>query len=179
MKTNSVWAGMLLEAIAILITLRFFVFSTPPLIPTVLVLVAGQGILLYSVHCLSHYVVGRLLGIRFRSLLVARSALKKSSSRIIRIIGQNAVTPILIIDRTSLAKATPLRRKAMFYAGVTGSITVPFLVAAYAASTGDPVSTGATLLVAMGYLTFNFFYSPRTGDVYRARLLGAVSAQGR
>ncbi len=179
MKTNTVWVGMLLEAIAILITIRFFVLSTPPFIPTVLALVTAQGILLYSVHCLSHYVVGRLLGIRFRSLLVARSALKKSSSRVIRMIGRNAITPILIIDRTSLAKATPLRRMAMFYAGVTGSTTVPFLVAIYAAFTGDSVSTGATLLVALGYLTFNFFYSPRTGDIYRVRLLGGVSAQGR
>jgi hypothetical protein len=178
MKTTRVAAGMVLEAFAIaLAVLLLLVFRIPGL-PGVLALLLAQGVILYAVHCPSHYAVGRLLGIKFSGLAVGPSALRKSSSRVIRLIGERAVTPVLIVDRASLARVSPLRRKAMFYSGVTASTVAPFLVALYASLTGDPLATLATLIVAIGYLIFNIFYSPRTGDVYRARLLGGSSPQG-
>jgi hypothetical protein len=119
-----------------------------------------------------------MVGIKFSGLVVGRSALRKSSSRAVRLIGERAVTPVLIVDRASLARASPLRRKAMFYSGVTASTAAPFLVALYASLTGDPLSTLTAVIVAIGYLTFNIFYSPRTGDIHRARLLGGSSPKG-
>ena len=178
MKTTRVGTGMVLEAFVIALAIPPLLVFRIPWVPGPLALLLAQGIILYAVHCPSHYVVGRMVGIRFSGLVVGRSALRKSSSRVVRLIGERAVTPVLIVDRGSLARVSPLRRKAMFYSGVTASTTAPFLVALYASLTGDPISILATLIVSIGYLTFNVFYSPRTGDVYRAKLLGGVSPQG-
>src|SRR5712692_3578754 len=173
-----VGVGMVLEVFAVVLAILFLLVFRLPWVPGPLGLLLAQGITLYAVHCPSHYVVGRIVGIRFSGLVVGRSALRKSTSRVIRLIGERAVTPVLIVDRGSLARVSLLRRKAMFYSGVTASTTAPFLVAVYASLRGDPISTLATLIVSIGYLTFNVFYSPRTGDVYRAKLLGGVSPQG-
>ncbi len=178
LKTRMVGVGMVLEAFAVVLAVFFLLVFRLPWVPGPLGLLLTQGITLYAVHCPSHYVVGRIVGIKFSGLVVGRSALRKSTSRVIRLIGERAVTPVLIVDRTSLARASPLRRKAMFYSGVTTSTGAPFLVALYAALTADTPSTLVTLVAAIGYLAFNIFYSPRTGDVYRARLLGGVSLQG-
>jgi len=178
MKTTRVGAGMAVEAFAAALAILLLLVFRIPLLPRALVLLLAQGIILYAVHCPSHYIVGRMVGIKFSGLAVGRSALRKSSSRVVRQIGERAMTPVLIVDRASLARASPLRRKAMFYSGVAASTATPFLITLYASLLGDPVSILATLLVAIGYLVFNIFYSPRTGDVYRARLLGGFSPQG-
>jgi len=178
MKTTRVGAGMVLEALVIALAIPLLLIFRIPWVPRPLPLLLAQGVVLYAAHCPSHYVVGRIVGIRFSRLVVGRSALRKSSSRVARLVGGRAVTPVLIVDRASLARVSPLRRKAMFYSGVTASTAAPFLVALYASLTGDPISTLVTLIVSICYLTFNVFYSPRTGDVYRAKLLGGVSPQG-
>ena len=177
MKTSRVGAGMAVEAFAAALAILLLLVFKIPWFPRPLALLLAQGVILYAIHCPSHYVVGWMVGIKFSGLAVGRSALKKSGSRIVRLIGERAVTPVLIVDRASLARVSPLRRKAMFYSGVTASTAAPFLVALYASLTGDPISILATLVLAIGYMNFNIFYSPRTGDVHRARLLG-VSPQG-
>src|SRR2546427_10054162 len=177
MKTTKVGAGMAAEAFGVALAILLLLVFRIPLLPSWLAVLLAQGIMLYAVHCPSHYVVGRIVGIRFSGLAVGRSALRKASSRVVRQIGERAVTPVLIINRVSLARASPLRRKAMFYSGVAASTAAPFLIALYASLSGDQVSILATLLLAVGYLVFNIFYSPRTGDVFRARLLGGLSSQ--
>ena len=180
MKTSRVGAGMVLEAFAVVLAILLLLVLRIPWLPGPLPFLLAQGVILYCIHCPSHYAVGRMVGIKFSGLVVGRSALRKSSSRAVRLIGERAVTPVLIVDRASLARASPLRRKAMFYSGVTASTAAPFLVALYASLTGDPLSTSTLIavIVAIGYLTFNIFYSPRTGDIHRARLLGGSSPQG-
>ena len=55
------WAGTSLTALATLLTILLTLTSNYP--PLKILCWFG---LLYFPHCLSHYVVGRLLGIRFR-----------------------------------------------------------------------------------------------------------------
>src|SRR5712692_6532946 len=137
---------MLLETLAISITVPALILSRPSFLPEALSLLLAQGIIIYAVHCLSHYLVGRLVGIRFSELVVGRSALRNSGSRIVRLVGERAVTPVLIVDRVSLAKVGASRRKAMFYAGVTSSTATPFLVALYAALRRDMLATLVTFI---------------------------------
>ena len=169
---------MVLEVCAVALAILLLLVIRIPWLPGPLPFLLAQGVILYGIHCPSHYVVGRIVGIKFSGLAVGRSALRKSSSRVVRLIGERAVTPVLIVDRASLAGASPLRRNAMFYSGVTASTAAPFLVAVYASLTGDPLSTLTTTIAAIAYLAFNIFYSPRTGDVHRARLLGGSSPKG-
>src|SRR5437016_8313818 len=129
MKTTRVGTGMVLEAFVIALAIPPLLLFRIPWVPGPLALLLAQGIILYAVHCPSHYVVGRMVGIRFSGLVVGRSALRKSTSRVVRLIGERAVTPVLIVDRGSFARVSPLRRKAMFYSGVRDSTTAPFLVA--------------------------------------------------
>jgi hypothetical protein len=178
MKTTKVGAGMVLEAFAAALAILLLLVFRIPWLPRPLAFLLAQGVILYLVHCPSHYIVGRIVGIKFTGLVVGRSALKRSSSRVVRLIGERAVTPVLVVDRASLARVSPLQRKAMFYSGVTASTAAPFLVALFASLSGDPVSILATLAVAIGYLAFNIVYSPTTGDVHRARLLAGSTPQG-
>ena len=178
MKTTRVGAGMLLEALAAALAILLLLVFRIAWLPVPLAFLAAQGVVLYCVHCPSHYVVGRIVGIKFSRIVVGRSALRKSSSRVVRLIGERAVTPVLVVDRASLAMVSRRRRRAMFYSGVTASTAAPFLIALYALLTGDQTSTLAALVVAIGYLTFNIYYSPRTGDLHRAKLLVGSSPQG-
>src|SRR2546428_13253012 len=99
MKTTRVATGMVLEAFAAaLATLLLLVFRIPWL-PRPLAFLLAQGVILYTVHCPSHYVVGRMAGIKFSGLVVGGSALRKSGSRGIRVIGGEGVTPGLIVDQ--------------------------------------------------------------------------------
>jgi hypothetical protein len=130
-----------------------------------------QGLLTYFAHCPSHYLVGSLLGVRFNRLILAKSAMRNEKSPALRFIGNHAFTFSLILDRRSLNKVPARARRVTLLAGVTASISLPFLVAILAFLDGSAGSEIATLAFALFYLAFNTVYSPRTGDVYRARML--------
>ena len=131
-----------------------------------------QGLLTYFAHCPAHYFVGSLVGVRFKRFLLARSAMRKSSSQLLRFIGSRALTFVLVVDRQSISKVSPRARSATLLAGVIASVSLPFVVAIYAVITGSLTSQIITFGFALFYLAFDAVYSPRTGDVYRARTLG-------
>ncbi len=172
----NVRTGVGLESFVVLLT--FLALLVVPknwsLLPLFYVLV--QALLTYFAHCPAHYFVGALSGIRFKRFLLARSAMRKSSSRILRFIGSRALTFVLVVDRESLHEASPRGRRATLLAGVTASVSLPFVVVIYAIFSGSFLSQMLTLGFALFYLAFDYVYSPRTGDVYRARTLGASAS---
>lgn len=156
---------------SLLVALLLAVVTTVPsgMVFAPIFFVVIQFLLTYFSHCPAHYVVGSIFGIRFRKLLLGKSALRKSSSSLLRLIGKYAFTFVLIVDKDSLARASPNGRRAMFLAGVTASTAFPFVVTFYSLLWGSLLDGVATTLFAISYLLFDGFYSPRAGDVYRAR----------
>jgi hypothetical protein len=129
----------------------------------------------YLVHCPAHYVVGTMLGIRFRAMRFGRTTLAEALpprfSRVARLI------PIITLatDRSSLSRAGGRRAAAMFSSGTVASVLAAFAVAASVTPSGSAYLVIAAWAVAIGYLAFDAVFSPRSGDISRARKVRAGS----
>jgi hypothetical protein len=160
-------AGVSAELIALtaVIWAGYFV---PSGISYLIYIVACQLLATYLIHCPAHYLAGRAVGIRFTKIGLGKTTLARAlPPRFRRIAG---LIPILTlsIDKASLAGLTQSRISAMYMSGVIASSAIAFAIAA--AVTGGPVWTAvAAWLVALGYFLFDIVFSPRSGDVMRAK----------
>ena len=131
---------------------------------------AAQLLATYLIHCPAHYFVGRAFGIRFTRIGLGKTTLARAlPSQLGRIAG---LIPILTlsIDKASFAGLPKSRISAMYMSGVVASSASAIALAG--AVTGGPFWTAvAAWLVALGYLLFDIVFSPRSGDVMRARRL--------
>ncbi|MBI3841335.1 MAG: hypothetical protein HY297_05235 [Thaumarchaeota archaeon] len=134
-----------------------------------LYIIAAQFLATYLIHCPAHYVVGRALGIRFRSIRLGRTTLVKALPDRFKSLGR--LFPILTLstERSSLARASRLRAGAMFSSGTVASSGSAVVIAAAVSPYGDVVATLLASAFAAGYLTFDIVFSPRLGDLMRAR----------
>jgi hypothetical protein len=143
-------------------------YFVPSGISYLIYVVAAQLLATYLIHCPAHYFVGRAFGIRFTRIGLGKTTLARAlPPQLGRIAG---LIPILTlsIDKTSFAGLPQSRISAMYMSGVVASSAIAFAIAA--AVTGGPVwTTVAAWLVALGYLLFDIVFSPRSGDVMRAR----------
>jgi hypothetical protein len=137
-------------------------------------IVAAELLATYLVHCPAHYLVGRAVGIRFTRIGIGRTTLARAlPPRLGRVAG---LIPILTlsIDKASLAGLPRSGVSAMYMSGVVASSGSALAIAA--AVTGGPLLAAiAAWLVALGYLIFDIVFSPRSGDVMRARKLGRLA----
>jgi hypothetical protein len=123
----------------------------------------------YLVHCPAHYVVGKSLGIRFVSMRLGRTTLAKALpprlSRFARLI------PILTLstDRSALSRITRGRVSAMYASGTVASVLSAFVVAAWATPGASLALLLVAWVIAFGYLAFDLVFSPKSGDLMRAR----------
>ncbi|HEV2139465.1 MAG TPA: hypothetical protein VGR53_11570 [Nitrososphaerales archaeon] len=148
-------------------------FVPPGLFFAIYVLVA-QGAGTYLVHCPAHYIVGRALGINFRSIRFGRTTLARALPP--RFSGLARLVPILTLstERASLAKASKGRAAAMYASGTIASVCSAFVIAGLATVSEASFPGAIAWLLAIGYLLFDVVFSPRTGDISRARAaLGA------
>jgi hypothetical protein len=124
----------------------------------------------YLVHCPAHYLVGSLLGIKFRDMSIGRSTLAKALpqnlSRVSRLI------PILTLSTVkSSASQVSGRRRAWMYASGTIASCASTLIFATVASLLAPIPYALLAwIIALGYLAFDVVFSPKSGDLMRARL---------
>ena len=131
--------------------------------------VVGELLGTYLIHVPAHYIVGSVLGIRFTKIRVGRTtlakALPKSLSR------PAGLIPILTLttDKTTLPNLSKRRISYMFASGTVAS-TASALIIAAAASIAEPPSYAALAwMVALAYLAFDIVFSPKSGDLMRAR----------
>ena len=167
--------GVLVESVA-LVALVFLGFFIPKGIPYLLYVVAGELLATYLIHCPAHYLIGRVLGIRFVRMNVGRTTLAKALPPRLSRFARLAPILTLATDRSSLGRAGKRRASAMFASGTVASILSAFAVAAWVVRTADPILIAGTWLIAFGYLAFDAVFSPRTGDLMRARRAWRSSA---
>jgi hypothetical protein len=136
--------------------------------------VAAELSATYLIHCPAHYVVGRAVGIRFSRIGLGRTTLSRAlPPRFGRIAG---LIPILTltVDKATIANLSRSRASAMYMSGVIASSASAIVIAA--AVTPGPLWTAIVAwLVALGYLLFDIMFSPKSGDVMRARRLSRLS----
>jgi hypothetical protein len=134
-----------------------------------IVYVVSWACLVFFPHCLGHFIVGRLVGIRFTHYSLGRSAIMKLRLPIISRLG--AVVPLLTlnIDRASLDSASENGRAAMFTAGMAASTILPFAVALISVGRLPTILATMLLLLSAGNLGFDLYYSPKAGDIHRIK----------
>jgi len=141
-----------------------------------LYVVVSELLATYLIHCPAHYVVGRVLGIRFVSMRLGRTTLAKAlPSRLSPLAGQLPVFT-LSTDRATLSRAGRGRASAMYASGTVASVLSAFVVAACVTPRAPVTLTIVTWVIAFGYLAFDLVFSPRSGDLMRARRARAASA---
>jgi len=149
------------------------VFSLAPAVPggvvfAVYVLFA-EFAATFLIHCPAHYAVGMALGVRFTEMRAGRTTLARAlPPRLGRFAG---LMPILTLrtDRTSLARASRAKASAMFASGTVASTSVAFLIAGGSTLVQPLPYASLAWALALLYLAFDLRFSPRGGDLKRAK----------
>jgi hypothetical protein len=133
-------------------------------------MVVGWILLYFCCHAIAHWVVGRVLGIRFAFYTVGGSANPEGWPAGLRWVFEHLPFLGVQTEKASMQKASPMARAMMWSAGVTSSAIVPTLGALWAWRSGLPWSKLFFLFAvfwAAGTLASN--WTSRTGDYSKAR----------
>ena len=163
--------GVVLELIA----LAFILLGTAA-VPSGLgrdfYLLVAQFVTAYLIHCPAHYAVGRLFGIRFRSISLGRTTLVRALPPAFKRLGRLLPILTLALERSSLPSIAKSRIKAMYLSGTIASSGSAIAFAATVTATETWLASILTWALAFAYLLFDIVFSPKSGDVMRARKVG-------
>ena len=169
--------GNIIELAGLIIALSILLLA--PVLRNVLLdfllYLIALSFLIFFPHCLAHYVVGRLGGIRFDYYRLGKSGIAKLKLPFVSLLGSKLPVLTLKVNRRSLHSATRSRASAMFSAGAAASMVLPFLAAAASIGQLPLALTIILFLIAAGNLLFDLYYSPRAGDLARARSFNGPS----
>ena len=136
----------------------------------VVAVVVGWVLLYFCCHAIAHWVVGRILGIRFAFYTVGGTGNPEGWPGGLRWLFQHLPFFGVQTEKASMQKASPIARAIMWSAGVTSSAVVPTLGALWAWRSGVPWSKLFFLVAlfwAVGTLASN--WTSRAGDYSKAR----------
>ncbi|CAG0964589.1 hypothetical protein METP3_01055 [Methanosarcinales archaeon] len=147
--TLGLFTGNLLEIIATIasIVLAFRVNTDWMLYLCVLILMA-------TLHPLSHYLAGRLFGIRFTHYYLN---------------GPARIEPTLRINYFSYLKAKGVKRALMHASGVIGTLAAPLIVALIALDKGDLGVAMNLMYFFLVLIVFELLTSTKIGDLMKAK----------
>ena len=119
--------------------------------------------MLYFSHCLSHYIVGRLLGIEFRYYFLSKSMLAKAGIPVI----SKLFSAKLFLTLKLAEKPKGWRGFAMFIAGPLASMLSPLLIVAIAYGY-DARSAELLLALTIFNAIFTGYFSTKHGCIRKA-----------
>jgi hypothetical protein len=160
--------GVLIEIAALAVLLALIPF-VPMGLPLCLYVVIAELMATYLVHCPAHYLVGRIVGIRFRRIRLGKTTLANIlPARLARL---TRLFPVLTLStvKSSLAGVSKKEVAMMYQAGTVASVCSALLIAAAATLVEPPLYAALAWAVALGYLIFDLVFSPKSGDLSRAR----------
>ena len=160
--------GVVLELVAltVVISAAWLLANWYPL--SILVLLLAQALITILIHCPAHYVVGRALGIRFSAIRLGHTSVSRVLPASLKRIGSLLAVFTLSVDSVS-KKASPMRLRATYLAGVTGSVGSAVTFAFAVSQSGNYIVGPITWVFAIAYLASDVLFSPRAGDLMRAR----------
>src|SRR5687767_14580969 len=168
-KQFAVFAGNAIQLTGIALGCILLCISTQPAGPRAISMIAGYLLIYFSTHSLSHYVVGRLAGIKFTHYSLGGSSHTSNFPPVMRQIFERLPFFAAHADPVSLKAASPTAKALMFSAGLVGTVVFSTLATLCAYYARVP---GATIL-----LIFNIFWQIGTiitearpgGDLAKAR----------
>lgn len=114
-------------------------------------MLAGYLLVYFSVHASAHWLVGRLVGIRFTHYTVGGSTHAAMYPPGLRRLFAHLPFFAVHVDRASLNAAAPQAQALMFGAGMTSSVVLSTAAAGWCALRGVP---GGVILLAVNALWF-------------------------
>ena len=127
-------------------------------------------LLYFSCHAIAHWLVGRLVGIRFLHYTVGGTANPEGWPPGLRWIFEHFPFFGVQTEKASMQNVSPRARAVMWAAGVTSSAVIPTLAMFWAWRSGVPGSRLFSLFAifwALGTLASN--WTSRTGDFSKAK----------
>jgi hypothetical protein len=136
----------------------------------VVAMVGGWVLLYFCCHGIAHWVVGRILGIRFAFYTVGGTGNPEGWPPGLRWLFEHLPFFGVQTEKASMQQASPMARAIMWSAGVTSSAVIPTLGVLWAWRSGVPWSKLFFLVAlfwAAGTLASN--WTSRAGDYSKAR----------
>jgi hypothetical protein len=136
----------------------------------VIAMAVGWVLLYFCCHAIAHWVVGRILGIRFAFYTIGGTGNPEGWPAGLRWLFEHLPFFGVQTKKASMQKASPIARAIMWSAGVTSSAVVPTLGALWVWRSRVPWSRVFFLVAlfwAVGTLASN--WTSRTGDYSKAR----------
>jgi len=123
----------------------------------------------FFIHDLTHHAVGKMFGIRFQYYFLGRSAIRKLKLPLVSGLMDKVPVFVLKVDGSSLRGVSPRRRRWMYASGAMASMDLPWIIVPSSFSLG-PYWVGVFfLMLVFGNELFTLYFSPKTGDLYRAK----------
>lgn len=126
---------------------------------------------LYFTHCLTHYIVGYILKIKFKYYFIGEA---NFVSHLSKKDDQNNILkklPVLgvKIDRQSLIQVKPIYRMIMFQSGALASMIFPLIVPIYSMKNSSILISIPFFIISIMNIAFDMYYSPKIGDFKKAK----------
>ena len=132
-----------------------------------LVYLLSWACLVFFPHCLAHFAVGRLVGVRFTHYVLGKSSITKLRLPVISSVSSTIPLLTLKIDSGSLRLVSPSARTVMFASGAIVSMILPFLAVAVPIGHLPVLWSVGLFLVSVANVCLDLCYSPITGDLSR------------
>ena len=122
----------------------------------------------YFPHCLIHYILGTIVGIKFTGYWLGKSSIQHLPHRILKTIGQ--LTPVLIIriDHDHSRSSPRWGWILMYTGGAVASMTLPLIVSIMSFMKVDLILAVLAFGAALVNIAFTAYFSPIVGDISRA-----------
>ncbi len=168
----SVFTGNVVQTAGIALAILSFAAarSTRSTASTVVALAVGWVLLYFCCHAVAHWLVGRMVGIRFAFYTVGGTGNPEGWPIGLRWVFEHLPFFGVQTEKASMQNASPVAKAVMWSAGVTSSALVPTLGALWAWRMGIPWSKPFVvfaLIWAAATLASN--WTSRTGDYSKAR----------
>lgn len=151
----------------------FYLIFTAPTVPGTLlrffIYLVSWGFLVFFPHGIAHYFVGRVVGVRFSYYFMGKSSATKLKLPVLGTFLSWFPVPTLRIERASFRSVSHRGRTAMFASGAIASMVMPFFAAAGSIGQLPTWLTAVLFLISVVNLVFDLYYSPRVGDLHRAK----------
>ena len=143
------------------ILLAEYGWLTPPPV-RIFILIVCWFLVLYFSHCLTHYIVGRLLGVEFDYYYLSSSMLSKANIPLSNIFSTRIFLTLKIRRR-----ATKRKMFIMFLSGPLASMFFPLIVVIIAHGY-DRLSSTILALISMANIFFTGYFSYKHGCIRKA-----------
>ncbi len=160
--------GVSLEVAVLTLAMMIAPWVPAGLVYVLYVLIA-EFLATYLIHCPAHYVVGRLVGLRFSNIRLGRTTLVNALPARFKPLARFLPILTLSTDKASLTSVSKSRIRAMYLSGTIASSGSALVIAAAVTYSGAPLAATLSWVLAAGYFIFDLVFSPRSGDVMRAR----------